>query len=533
MDISMEDANGDNSVNDISSERGLALESLLNSEGPLVTISRLCDKVDVGVNTSPKNDRDRSDDDLEESMCCPICLEEWDNSSEHRVVSLKCGHLFGRSCIERWLKGNPCCPQCKTKSRRSEIRKIFGRTVRVKDTSERDRALQDLERERSHRLQLEIESQSIKYQLTQAKAEIEKLNETLLRRDTPAILANESCSQTTQALLKLTKSIKFKDGQCRVIATTINLNALAVSHISPNKLFPGFGIRKINTNYLEPCQYIHLHKDIIKDMSFHPGRQNGLLLTASTDKSLKLSCMSSSSIVHTFQTDKPVWACTWNVDNDNHLYAGLCDGSVLLYDMRQTSSHILSLPKSGPQTPVVSLQYVPAATSNTFNSGGVIVGQLNRCTFMELKAAEYDAHVFAIKGPVTSISFEPNFRHMLVTCRPNSDNPNMTHTVYELVTSGEMCTCNKIHQFNGGQVEPMLVKNLLIKNPLKPDAMLACAGDASSLSTLTWDVQTGTNLHTLKADHPTVAVNSFTSPAGNHLASLTENSVNIYNFSSS
>lgn len=32
----------------------------------------------------------------EESICqCPICFENWTNFGSHRIVSMKCGHLFG------------------------------------------------------------------------------------------------------------------------------------------------------------------------------------------------------------------------------------------------------------------------------------------------------------------------------------------------------------------------------------------------------------------------------------------------------
>ncbi|KAF0989369.1 hypothetical protein HZS_5074 [Henneguya salminicola] len=27
---------------------------------------------------------------------CPICFEPWTNIGEHRICTLKCGHLFGR-----------------------------------------------------------------------------------------------------------------------------------------------------------------------------------------------------------------------------------------------------------------------------------------------------------------------------------------------------------------------------------------------------------------------------------------------------
>ena len=30
---------------------------------------------------------------------CPICLEEWTNSGQHRLVATECGHLFGKMFV--------------------------------------------------------------------------------------------------------------------------------------------------------------------------------------------------------------------------------------------------------------------------------------------------------------------------------------------------------------------------------------------------------------------------------------------------
>jgi hypothetical protein len=30
---------------------------------------------------------------------CPICLEEWTNSGQHRLVATECGHLFGKMSV--------------------------------------------------------------------------------------------------------------------------------------------------------------------------------------------------------------------------------------------------------------------------------------------------------------------------------------------------------------------------------------------------------------------------------------------------
>ena len=31
-----------------------------------------------------------------EAEVCPICLEQWTNSGQHRLVATECGHLYGK-----------------------------------------------------------------------------------------------------------------------------------------------------------------------------------------------------------------------------------------------------------------------------------------------------------------------------------------------------------------------------------------------------------------------------------------------------
>ena len=55
-----------------------------------------------------------------------ICLEPWTNSGRHRLCSLRCGHLFGRQCIDRWLAaGRVKCPQCNAPAKRRHSRSLL------------------------------------------------------------------------------------------------------------------------------------------------------------------------------------------------------------------------------------------------------------------------------------------------------------------------------------------------------------------------------------------------------------------------
>lgn len=55
---------------------------------------------------------DTDDDDDEPAANCSICYSLLCESGDHRPATLKCGHIFGESCVRRWLREHARCPQC-------------------------------------------------------------------------------------------------------------------------------------------------------------------------------------------------------------------------------------------------------------------------------------------------------------------------------------------------------------------------------------------------------------------------------------
>ncbi|XP_040243654.1 uncharacterized protein [Aegilops tauschii subsp. strangulata] len=49
---------------------------------------------------------------------CSICMEPWTSTGEHHICCIPCGHVYGWSCLIRWVKyqlsdnGSVKCPQC-------------------------------------------------------------------------------------------------------------------------------------------------------------------------------------------------------------------------------------------------------------------------------------------------------------------------------------------------------------------------------------------------------------------------------------
>ncbi|KAK1697174.1 hypothetical protein QYE76_013871 [Lolium multiflorum] len=47
---------------------------------------------------------------------CSVCMDPWTCDGAHRICCIPCGHVYGRSCLEKWLRRahnqSAKCPQC-------------------------------------------------------------------------------------------------------------------------------------------------------------------------------------------------------------------------------------------------------------------------------------------------------------------------------------------------------------------------------------------------------------------------------------
>lgn len=92
------------------------LEERLHRIGELVLIAEL----HSGVKTlNQRLDR------MVENSTCSICLLPWTDNGIHRLVSLRCGHLFGSSCIHMAIRRNHRCPICRRRARHFHVRRIY------------------------------------------------------------------------------------------------------------------------------------------------------------------------------------------------------------------------------------------------------------------------------------------------------------------------------------------------------------------------------------------------------------------------
>ncbi|XP_010157310.1 PREDICTED: E3 ubiquitin-protein ligase RFWD3-like, partial [Eurypyga helias] len=193
--------------------------------------------------------------DEEEGDTCAICFEQWTNAGDHRLSALRCGHLFGYTCIDRWLKGQAGkCPQCNKKAKRSDIVILYARTLKALDTSEQERMKSSLEKEQMLRRQAELESAQSRLQLQVLTDECSKLRKQV--QELKALMAQHNVNASQQAgsshpclpgsLPSSQSQRKYhlekvflvsQTGNCRVMAYCDSLSCLVVSQPSPQSTF--------------------------------------------------------------------------------------------------------------------------------------------------------------------------------------------------------------------------------------------------------------------------------------------------------
>lgn len=519
------------------------------------------------------------------SQCCPICFEPWSNSGSHRLSSLSCGHLFGRSCIERWLKakgGNDKCPQCNAPAKKKDIRNIYTKAIKSIDTTERDRALADLEKEKDARQKAEEREARalLQYQLAKSEceritAQLRKQEQLVLNLQTQRSLLCIRCNSETEGAsggirtnghstasqsspsqnsYVLQTSFQIAQNGLRVLTFDRHHAMLVVSKPSPNNLFPGYGIVKVSSLDSKHCEFVRIHQKPLRDVAFSC-RGDGLLLTAGMDKTVRVTSMLSNAVVQTYNTPAPAWSCAWNDYDTNYIYCGLQNGTCLIFDVRNTDTYLKSLQNAtGGSCPVISVAHVSPDPNGDLRPGGILACKLEGASFWEkTPGADYLPHQLTLpEGSCTSLSFEPSTRHCMFSLRPSKNFQHTRHLVCQLQGNGigvstaraeaersadaettdqeaSLCTCQLINQCVGGPTQKLLSKSRLFTSPDDHNTLMVAAGDESSSSTLIWDGRNGSQLQKLpNQGKETLDVLPFAANGSDFLATIDEQKLTVY-----
>ncbi|XP_015581127.1 E3 ubiquitin-protein ligase RFWD3 isoform X2 [Ricinus communis] len=348
-------------------------------------------KVDSSDQVKEKRETTEPNSD---GLCCSICLEPWNSQGDHQVSCLPCGHVYGFSCISRWLQvrlNSGKCPQCNAKCTVQNVRKLYASPVAAVN-GDQHKKVQSLEAEigslKKQRLDLlDIQDKLIKIQDNLLK-ELHNLKENR------ASVENMPFVQMGSKTFGFTNFNEARNGQfetlfssrhnrrtllrCNVIlehelaVEGARLFAIDITYqnlILARRISGMGGIHMLNKiNLINP----HENEDIqlptstktVKDLQISPcGR---LTLLASLGKKLSILSMESNSIVTTYNLRVPAWSCSWDLNSPHYMYAGLQNGMILVFDMRHTVNPLQSMIGLTPRPihTIHSLVHNPALGQN-------------------------------------------------------------------------------------------------------------------------------------------------------------------------
>lgn len=383
--------------------------------------------------------------------CCIICTEMWTNSEEHHIVSLKCGHLFGKSCIENWLlpsRGYNRCPQCNKPAKKRDIHKIFARCVKPLDTWERDEAFakvkvweskvitleSELEKSKSCCKALIKENDDLRYQIMNNALKSSKPSSTIINANIHQQIAGKS----GKFRISHSKDYWNREGGYRFHCYSRIIEAMAISVPNSDQNHPilaKYGVKLVpltSERASERPDLIFIHNKPMKDMAIN--QYDGTITTVSQDKTLKITSLIGKQVTASINLTNEPWSIHLPAGRPNLLYVGLRNGDVMLYDKRNTSRDVMHL-TSTTKTPVVSLSTVEFKDQRNQKNAALLSVQLDTCSVYQFAnqsdpaTGDYSVSKLGIEGKFTSSYFDSKSGYALLSCRPSLKHEKVTHYV--------------------------------------------------------------------------------------------------------
>ncbi|CEG80742.1 hypothetical protein RMATCC62417_15038 [Rhizopus microsporus] len=291
-----------------------------------------------------EEEEEEEEKNIKEQLNCTLCECAWTTQGPHRIVQLSCGDVFGKSCIDTYVKAFSSCPLCGIMVNKRDPRVIWPTKVLPED----EKMIKKLKEEiRSFKQVLDDcvqETSIVQFQLQQCRNELAKIKaEEALELKAMSAMAPMESPITGPKEFKLCRTFSLESSEkYRVLTVLPSYHTIVVS--VEKKQSCGYGLRKINLFDTEISEYIDLHSNWIKDIKSSSERY--LTLSTSLDKTLKLTSLSNNVTVQTYSLDAPGWSCAFDEYDDNLLYCGLANNTLMVYDIRNTKSPLHKLKDS-------------------------------------------------------------------------------------------------------------------------------------------------------------------------------------------
>ncbi|XP_016966072.1 E3 ubiquitin-protein ligase RFWD3 [Drosophila biarmipes] len=519
----------------------------LDTPSPPKKRKRLSAAADKSLKKSPEG-KPTIVEDEDDGLTCPICLDSWEMSGEHRLVSLRCGHLFGESCIRRWLNESQrqssvkVCPQCKTKATFRDIRHLYAKRIQMLDTDIREQL--EAERRRTQTLTTELATAKLAHTLTAEKLMLlqkdnERLKE-LVRAgggrgafggDADGCGGQKGIHQLAMHRLYMEKNFEItREPGCRVLLYSAKHSMLVASQKSAQNLFPGYGVRFIDPPSFKPLHFLHTSALLVRDIAFSESQH--LLTVASREPKIKIFDIRTRLCSSMFTAhDKMLWSCALDRNEREHfLYGGDLRGGVYIYDLRFPENILCEFQAEDNFSPVIHI--VPVPPNKTFISGGFLVCQLTALTFYEYAAANDTAVPtrLNVEGPFLSMQYDAVQDTVLISARSNPTSPQSRFILGRMDKMDGTPVLKVKATIFGSKATPIMTRPTQLG---VEDNTLVVGYLQDSKQLMMHDVRREERVQTMPVNEVVYDICPVATQAGSYLAALTDNKCRVYKVNSS
>ncbi|KAI8605498.1 hypothetical protein EDD21DRAFT_363410 [Dissophora ornata] len=377
-------------------DSGVAQEETLSQDFDFQSEAQVVVRPRVGAAQGNVPEPRPQNTETEESTCS-ICFESWTNSGSHRLVSIKCGHLFGESCILKWISqrgrdGAAKCPECNHPSKRKDIRRIWSKSVVVVDTAEREEAVSRAKKEQELRMRCEQDLAQSKMAYEMLKTEMMKLQKKHDRQRAFKIKYRSELDRLklTNPQKDIAREFSYLSFKTVPFLTAPVGTANYMSYrqdeemlVCSQQIYDKHGIVKVSMRDFSRSRHgiIPIHSQAIRDVQCYTNGQfanKSMVLTASMDKTLKVTSATSEQTVLTYDLKAPVWSCCWSNTNPFAMYCSTKakQTSILTLDLRNTKSPVASFSQTSllGYSPIHSMVHIAPLQSQ--RQEGILCGNL-------------------------------------------------------------------------------------------------------------------------------------------------------------
>ncbi|XAR69148.1 hypothetical protein NMG60_11000632 [Bertholletia excelsa] len=383
-----------------------------------------------------------------DGLFCPICMDAWTNSGDHQVSCLPCGHLYGASCIKKWLqqrKNSGKCPQCNRRCALKDVRVIYAPQIVVVD-QEVQKNVRSLEAKCAsfekkenewHRKEVEWRRRETDLsvqvnQLMKRTRDLENLLAAEQNRHLRLFNANkanqdamighnfglEFTGQASSSNFILQKELQV-DG-----AKFFDLDASSQIFILARKLSGGMGGTHVLTKMSLMAPYeredvqLPVNTKAVRDLSVAPDGKR--VLVASLGKKLSVVSTESNNIVVSYDLQAAAWSCSWDIKDSHYVYAGLQNGRLLVFDLRQTLRPVESMVGLACN-PIHSIHTLspdhslPSGVKSILTASSIGVCQWN---FGGVAERPFFVPESENQGVCIALAYSPSSNHIVATFRP-------------------------------------------------------------------------------------------------------------------